>query len=322
MAACDTTICNAGFPGLDTPVKTNVSHNLDWFGTLRGRVGGLITPDVIAYATAGLAFGEIDHTGVISPISIGNDYFVSRSMRGGWAAGAGMEARFAGNVTGKIEYLHMDFGRYSALATNIGNLTPVNVSFNSHISEDLVRLGINYKFDPVAVYATSYASDHRLNPAKLAVPRYVTKTAPGATGTWGGFYIGANAGYAASRLNNNTFANDGNLGTPLFATSSAASVKGALGGIQTGYNWQSGVWVAGIETDVAMSMQRVHSITDCPAAVCSPMITNFEAPVRLDHTYGLDWFGTVRARLGAAVTPDVVLRISVTLAALLSAALM
>jgi len=306
MAACDTTICNSGFPGLDTPVTTNVSHNLDWFGTLRGRAGALIGPDMVAYATGGLAFGEIEHIGVIAPISTGNDYFISRSMRGGWTAGGGIEARLGGNMTGKVEYLHMDFGRYSALATNIGNLTPVNVSFNSHISEDLVRLGLNYKFDPVAVYETAYAPDRSVTPAKLAAPRFVMKTAPGAAWTWAGFYVGANAGYASSKLNNDTFANDGNLGTPIFATSSSASVKGAFGGIQTGYNWQSGVWVAGLETDIVMSMQRVHSSTDCPAAVCSPMITNFEAPVRLDHTYSLDWFGTVRARLGVTLTPDVV----------------
>ena len=304
MAACDTTICNPGFPGLDTPVTTNVSHNLDWFGTVRGRVGALITPDVVAYATGGLAFGEIEHIGVISPISVGNDYFVSRSVRGGWTAGGGLEARLGGNVTGKVEYLHMDFGRYSALATNIGNFTPVNVSFNSKISEDLARLGLNYKFDPLAVY-TPAEPEHRLL-AKLERPRFITKPLPQAAWTWAGYYFGANAGYAASKLNNDTFANDGNLGTPLFATSAGSTVKGAFGGIQTGYNWQVGIWVAGFETDVQLSMQRVHTMTDCAAFICSPTITNFEAPVRLDHTYSLDWFGTVRARLGAAVTPDVV----------------
>jgi opacity protein-like surface antigen len=302
-AACAPAICASDAIGVDTPVTTNVSHNLDWFGTARGRVGALITPDAIVYATGGLAFGEIEHIGVISPISIGNDYFVSRSMRGGWVVGGGIEARLAGNVTGKVEYLHMDFGRYSALATNIGNVDPVNVNFNSHISEDLVRLGLNYKFDPVAAYAAAYAPDV---PAKTAIPRLVTKTAPGATWTWAGFYIGANAGYAASRLNNDTFATDGNLGTPLFATSSASLVKGAFGGFQTGYNWQSGIWVAGLETDVQMSMQRIHTTTDCPAVICNPSITNFEAPIRLDHTDSLDWFGTVRGRLGVAVTPDLV----------------
>jgi iron complex outermembrane receptor protein len=181
---------------------------------------------------------------------------------------------------------------------------PVNVSFNSHISEDLVRLWLNYKFDPVAVYTAAYAPDRDLTAAKLDRPRFITKTLPGATWTWAGFYIGANAGYAASKLSTVTFATDGNLDTPLFATSSASTVKGAFGGVQTGYNWQTGIWIAGLETDVQMSMQRVHTTTDCPAVICSPVITDFEAPVRLDHTYSLDWFGTVRGRLGMGVTPD------------------
>ena len=302
-AACDTTICNPGFPGLDTPVFTNVSHNLDWFGTVRGRLGAVVTPDTLAYVTGGLAFGEIEHIGVISPISIGNDYFISRGMRGGWTAGAGIETRLGGNLTGKIEYLHMDFGRYSALATNIGNASPVDVTFNSRISEDLVRLGLNYKFDAAAGDPRAYRTEKSSRAFGLDRPRFIAKTPPGAAWTWAGFYFGANAGYAASKLNTDTFANDALLGTPLFATTSASTVKGAFGGIQTGYNWQSGIWVAGLETDAQLSMQRVHTITDCPTSVCSPAITDFEAPVRLDHTHSLDWFGTVRARLGAAITP-------------------
>jgi opacity protein-like surface antigen len=300
--ACDPMICNPAIPGLDTPVSTDVSHNLDWFGTVRGRLGVLVTPDVVAYGTGGFVYGEIEHHGVISPISVGNQYFIDRTTRAGWAAGAGIEARLGGNVTGKIEYLHMDFGRYSALATNIGNATPVNVVFNSRISEDLVRLGLNYKFSPVMFYATSETT--ALRAAKLDkafVPRRQFAYAPW---SWAGFYFGANGGYSASKLSNDVVANDALLGTPLFATSATTTVKGAFGGVQTGYNWQWGPWVAGLETDLQLSMQRVHSITDCPAVTCNPVITNFEAPVRFDHTHSLDWFGTVRARMGAALTPD------------------
>ena len=40
-------------------------HNLDWFGTVRGRLGAAVTPDTLIYATGGLAFGEVEHVGTI-----------------------------------------------------------------------------------------------------------------------------------------------------------------------------------------------------------------------------------------------------------------
>lgn len=48
---------------------------------------------------------------------------------------------------------------------------------------------------------------------------------------WTGFYIGAMGGYAAE------------------ATSDPLAIKGGLAGGTVGYNWQSGMYVAGIEAD-------------------------------------------------------------------------
>jgi opacity protein-like surface antigen len=308
-AACAPAICAPDAIGVDTPVTTNVSHNLDWFGTVRGRVGALITPDAIVYATGGLAFGEIEHIGVISPISIGNDYFVSRSMRGGWVLGGGIEARLAGNLTGKVEYLHMDFGRYSALATNIGNADPVNVSFNSHISEDLVRLGLNYKLGPVAVYATAYPSDGGFKATKLGRPRFVTKAAPGDPWTWTGYYLGLNAGFSWGNTKTDTLFSDETMGGLLYATSSSSRLGGKLGGAQTGYNWQLGPWVWGIEADAQLADQRGTPITRCPDLLCNlvgtgPVIAQF------DQYQKIEWFATLRGRFGAALTPSVLLYVT------------
>jgi outer membrane immunogenic protein len=35
-----------------------VTKSIDWFGTVRGRVGFLVTPQWLLYATGGLAYGE------------------------------------------------------------------------------------------------------------------------------------------------------------------------------------------------------------------------------------------------------------------------
>ena len=152
-SGCAGAICNPAITAFDAPVSLIHQHNLDWFGTLRGRLGATITPDLLAYGTGGLAYSEIEHVGIIygsDGIASGDapNIFNNRALRPGWAAGGGIEARLGGNVTGKIEYLHMDFGLDKAQAILPQNATPLVVNFNSRITEDLVRLGINYKFDP------------------------------------------------------------------------------------------------------------------------------------------------------------------------------
>jgi opacity protein-like surface antigen len=311
---CPGAICNPAITDFDAPATVAHQHNLDWFGTVRGRLGAVVTPDVLAYVTGGVAFGEIEHVGTIygsgtgvdadgNPIvfATGNN-FNSRTVKAGWAVGAGIEARLAGNVTGKIEYLHIDFGTEQALAVNPANSTPIAVAFNSRVTEDILRLGLNYKFESYAGYAPVYKTTSET----LYRPRLIYKAPVAALWTWTGFYFGANAGYAAGKFGTDTLYSDASLGAPLFATSSSSKLKGGIGGAQTGYNWQAGMWLAGLETDVQFSSQRVITASTCPGAICNPGITDSDAPVTLAHSHNLDWFGTVRGRLGAVITPDAV----------------
>jgi outer membrane immunogenic protein len=177
------------------------------------------------------------------------------------------------------------------------------VTFNSRIAEDMVRVGLNYKFDPYASVAPVY----KTAAAPLAVlekVRPVYKAPVAALWTWTGFYVGANAGYSAGKFDTDTLFSDAGFGTPLFAPGpSSSKVKGGIGGAQVGYNLQAGMWLAGVETDIQFSIRRVSAITQCPGAICNPSITAFDAPVTLTSNQNLDWFGTVRGRLGAVVTP-------------------
>src|SRR5206468_10945814 len=43
-----------------------IDQKLQWFGTVRGRLGILATPKVLFYGTGGVAFGEIKTTGTMS----------------------------------------------------------------------------------------------------------------------------------------------------------------------------------------------------------------------------------------------------------------
>jgi outer membrane immunogenic protein len=119
--------------------------------------------------------------------------------------------------------------------------------------------------------------------------------------SWTGPYIGTNLGYSWGRgstdgTETGTRTVVGNLVpttvTPLaFPLSGRADVNGFIGGGQLGYNWQSGMWVFGLEGDIQLSNER-GSGDVCTVAGCPVGSTVFT------RDYQLDWFGTARGRVG------------------------
>ena len=128
---CPTGICTAstlapGFlalaflvPGAAVPVS--MEQKIDWFGTVRGRVGALITPRVLLYATGGLAYGGVNTNETIATIT----GFSNTDVNVGYTVGAGIEGAIGGNWTAKLEYLYVDLGRVSgSFATQISGFRP------------------------------------------------------------------------------------------------------------------------------------------------------------------------------------------------------
>jgi outer membrane immunogenic protein len=89
----------AGCPAGSTAFTAN--YKLDWFGTVRGRVGFLPAERVLLYATGGLAYGHFAADAPLLPLSWG-------STRAGWTVGGGVEAAIDHNWSVKLEYLYMD----------------------------------------------------------------------------------------------------------------------------------------------------------------------------------------------------------------------
>jgi iron complex outermembrane recepter protein len=153
---CTGDVCNAGLAPLDAPVNVALEHKLGWFGTLRGRFGTTVVPQALAYVTAGVAAAGITIGGTVSGFDDAgtrvSTAFDNRLTRFGWTLGVGLEAQLIGNWTGKLEYLHMDFG---SIPTVVPNGT-VSTQFNSRISDDVVRVGVNYKFDRIGAVVAKY----------------------------------------------------------------------------------------------------------------------------------------------------------------------
>jgi len=72
----------------------------------------------------------------------------------GWTLGGGVEAAISGPLTAKLEYLYVDLGHVSG-----SFVTPINAfgggvitsGYNSHITDNILRVGINYRFDSAVV---------------------------------------------------------------------------------------------------------------------------------------------------------------------------
>ncbi|MBR0986867.1 outer membrane protein [Bradyrhizobium liaoningense] len=161
-------ICTPGHRGDNTfdpalPVALNLTQKLDWFGTVRGRLGVAVTPRVLLYGTGGLAYGRISTSGSVSAINVtgspgsGDNLaftpvaasFSSSTTKVGWSAGAGIEGAFADNWSARLEYLYVDLGTVSgSLTTPVIALSgaPLVVGYRSHITDNILRFGVNYRF--------------------------------------------------------------------------------------------------------------------------------------------------------------------------------
>jgi outer membrane immunogenic protein len=128
-------------------VPFSMTQRLDWFSTIRGRVGYLVTPKVLLYGTGGFAFGQVSTSESFAGSPFG---FSGSDTRYGWTAGAGIEGIIAPNWTARLEYLYLDLGRTTGSFQTAVGANPVGVissSFSSRISDNIVRVGVNYTFN-------------------------------------------------------------------------------------------------------------------------------------------------------------------------------
>jgi outer membrane immunogenic protein len=158
-------------PGnLNVPFSALASEQVKWFGTVRARAGYFATPDLLVFATGGLAYGKVEHNAsmfnnglgftIIGPGGVGgggvvcagntNCYAGSSSrIAAGWTAGGGLEYAIGRNWTVKAEYLYVNLGSDSFAAPAVSTTVPggsrVNVSY-SDTTFNLVRIGANYRF--------------------------------------------------------------------------------------------------------------------------------------------------------------------------------
>src|SRR5262249_8111567 len=144
------TICVAAGPGgcfqtqpLSGAVVTSYEAKIEWFGTVRGRLGWLLNDGLLLYGTGGLAYGRVSVSGNVNesvsfpgfggiccftPAPATTTFSQSRTNTG-FAAGGGLEGRLAPwlppNWTWKLEYLYLDLGSLNtSMLLNVASTVP------------------------------------------------------------------------------------------------------------------------------------------------------------------------------------------------------
>lgn len=122
----------------DGPFSAKAGTKVNWFGTVRARLGFAPVERLMVYGTGGYAYGKV------KSYVDGDDFNVSKSKtKSGWTIGAGAEYALANNWTLKSEYLYTDLGK-----TKLINYVEdgVTTKLDAKVKFHTVRIGLNYKF--------------------------------------------------------------------------------------------------------------------------------------------------------------------------------
>jgi outer membrane immunogenic protein len=142
-----------------------ISYALDWFATLRGRLGYLLEPRFLLYATGGLAYGHISTDSLSVSVPTAAASFNDRAQvasdsttKAGWVVGGGLEVALDHNWMLRAEYLFADLGTIaSESSTSVGsacatgpqcldNVAESKRAFHADFVEQVFRVGLSYRF--------------------------------------------------------------------------------------------------------------------------------------------------------------------------------
>jgi outer membrane immunogenic protein len=133
------------------PLATSVDSSnvkLGWDGSLRGRIGFLITPTSLLYATGGLAWQQAninatcDGSLVSWCIAVRSETFSTTKV--GWTIGGGVEALLWSNWLLRAEYRYADYGNISHTFFAGSNADAVDMQ--ASLKTKTALIGLAYKF--------------------------------------------------------------------------------------------------------------------------------------------------------------------------------
>jgi outer membrane immunogenic protein len=122
------------------------SVDVDWFGTVRGKLGYAVGNWLI-YGTGGLAYGRVDASGTFVNVSNPRTWTGSvNTTRTGWTAGGGANYGLTPHCIVGIEYLFVDLGHMSYIENSVVTVPPQQFVVTNRAAANIVRASFDYKF--------------------------------------------------------------------------------------------------------------------------------------------------------------------------------
>jgi outer membrane immunogenic protein len=122
-----------------------------WFASAlaRARVGYLVTPATLLYATGGTVWQHFDvNSTCVSTLCGGSTpaVLVNSVTKIGWTAGVGAETMLSRNWFARAEYRYADFGPSSLAITRQFAGAPLSTNVDVAMRTHTATFGVSYKF--------------------------------------------------------------------------------------------------------------------------------------------------------------------------------
>ena len=291
--------------GFALPLGANSSEttvDMTWDGSIRGRAGFFVAPNILLFGTGGVAFQHVKETilcsgalpapsGCNNPLNFPNPTPDSISTIEktlvGWTLGGGVEAALWNNWLLRAEYRYSDFGTLNETFA-LGQIPPVdspgNAVVSTRITTQMMSVGLAYKFGATPAAEQSWS---------------MPVTAPGATPNWTGFHAGLALGSRRMSADWTTTSLAGGLAPDADNEASFDSSAFRIGGY-AGFDYQISRFVVGVEGGggTAKNSESQPNVPGLGGMLfAGPDATTVEA----------NWDANVVGRLGYLVAPDVLI---------------
>ena len=275
------------------------SGRFEWLGSARARLGYLATPDILLYGTGGLAWTHYTHNEdlltnrnafALVPPRAGRRILLDVLRQLAFRLGRGYRRRDAAVQQQlarppRISALRFrPFGHHLAVSMYFAGPWPRS---GGNLTADVVRVGLSYKFDPDR-FALGYTGADAI----AALP-YAKSPVAATPWTWAGFYLGAHGGYGwADDPFNKTLGFTGFL-AGRFSRRCRKSIPAASSRVSTPAPTGNRVRWSAVSNSIS------------PAPASRVRRSSAAGGLRVTQNDKFDPLGSVRARLGYLVTPDV-----------------
>jgi outer membrane immunogenic protein len=222
------------------PPTANTVSSIDWYGTVRGRLGWATGP-VMLYATGGLAYGKtaVNSTLFDNP----NLIFLnsqSSSVKAGWVAGFGIEYLWRPNLILNLGYQYVDLGTTSLFGSSLNGRLMQSVMASGQFQ--VVSVGLSWLFPPAG-------------PAAVDRPTYSKAPQLVVSEPWNGFYAGGHAGGAWGNRTDGSYS-DSNFVVSDIRLKRDVELVGrrddGLGIYRYKYLWSDTVYIGAMAQEVAL----------------------------------------------------------------------